>query len=278
MIPAIVFICLTLFVNCNNPVNGGENNRFTFCVADIGQGLSQFGVMGGRAVVWDMGPPDQYAAWRAAYGGLGSPRVEMIAISHSDADHLGGLQRLDGGVNWSGVTVVSPFEDTAKIRASAGVWSSRVEFRFCVSGDTLRVFNSVEIVCLWPPAEIEAELPLDGVMRNRYSLVFSVRHGRSRALVTSDVDSAAMNEIAARSGYDLRAQILSVPHHGSAGSVSPLFFAYASPEIAVISCARQNSYGHPTRQMIDALDMLGVNLLYTYLDNTVTFVSNGYYW
>ena len=278
MITIAALICLTLFASCNNPVDNGNDSRFTFCVADVGQGLSQFGVMGGRAVVWDMGPQDQYAAWRAAYSGLGSPRVEVIAISHSDADHLGGLQRLDGGVNWSGVVAVSPFEDTAKIRASAGVWSSRVAFRFCVSGDTLRVLNSVDIICLWPPADIEPELPLNSVTRNRYSLVFSVRHGYSRALVTSDIDSAAMDEIAARIGYGLRAQILSVPHHGSAGSVCPLFFAYASPETAVISCARQNSYGHPTRRMIDALSIQGANLLYTYLDNTVTFVSNGYYW
>jgi beta-lactamase superfamily II metal-dependent hydrolase len=46
----------------------------------------------------------------------------------------------------------------------------------------------------------------------------------------------------------------------------------------VISCARQNTYGHPSIQMIDQLMGQGARLMYTYLDNTVTFVSNGYYW
>jgi competence protein ComEC len=267
-------------VNCaNNPVNSaGGGERFAFTVADVGQGLAQFGVVNGRAVVWDVGGPGQYPAWRAVYNSLGRPRVEVVVISHSDADHYGGLQHFDSNVDWTGVIAVSPLEDTAKIRAGSGVWRERVSFRFYVAGDTLRVFDSVDIICLWPPAGIETELPLDGRARNHYSLVFSVRHGHSRTLVTSDIDSAAMRLIAARSGHELRAQILSVPHHGSAGSINRVFFSYVSAEIAVISCAAQNVYGHPSRQMIDELTFLGTRQMYTYMDNTVTFSSNGYYW
>jgi competence protein ComEC len=269
-----------LFANCGNPAvpTSEEYGRFTFCVTDVGQGLAQFGVMDGRAVVWDMGPPGQYAAWRGTYSALGSPRIELIVISHSDDDHYGGLRHLDENINWSGNLAVSPFEDTAKIRASAGAWKERVVFQFSAAGDTIKTFNSVEIICLWPPKDAEPELPLNGATRNRYSLVFSIQHGYSRALVTSDIDSVSMTSIAVRSAYGLRAQILSVPHHGSAGSVNSLFFAYVSAETAVISCARNNSYGHPSAPMIDALLNSGANLLYTYLDNSVYFVSNGYYW
>lgn len=270
---------VSLSVGCDgNPVNtAGGGERFSFTVADVGQGLAQFGAVDGRAVVWDVGPSDQYPSWRSAYNDLGRPRIESIIISHSDADHYAALRHMDGGINWSGVIIVSPYEDTAKIRAGSGVWADRVEFRFCAGGDTLKILKSVDIVCLWPPGGIDAELPLDGRERNHYSLVFSVRHGHSRALITSDIDSAAMTRIVTRSGYDLRAQILSLPHHGSAGSVNPLFFSYVSAETAVVSCARQNTYGHPSRQMIDELTFQGVRLMYTYLDNTVTFVSNGYY-
>jgi len=274
-----VLAAVCLFVNCgDNPVNSGGDGRFTFVIADVGQGLAQFGVRDGRAVVWDIGPPNQYASWRAAYNNLSRPRIESIILSHSDADHFGGLRHLDRGIDWSGAVVVSPYEDTAKIRAGSGIWSDRVTFSFCVAGDTLKYLDNVEIICLWPPDGIDIELPLDGRERNHYSLVFSVRHGYSRALITSDIDSAAMTAIAARSGYALNAQILSVPHHGSAGSVNRLFFSYVSAETAVISCAAQNSYGHPSPSMITELMHQGARLMFTYLDNTVTFVSNGYYW
>jgi len=268
------------FVNCNdNPVNtAGGSGRFTFSVVDVGQGLAQFGVMDGRAVVWDVGPSAQSPSWRAAYGNLGRPHIESIIISHSDADHYGGLSALDGNINWNGLIIVSPYEDTAKIRAGSGVWRERVNFRFCAAGDTLKYLNDVNIICLWPPHGVDVELPLDGRERNHYSLVFSIRHGHSRALITSDIDSAAMESIAAHSGYGLRAQILVAPHHGSAGSVNPLFFSYVSAETAVISCARQNSYGHPSTQMLNQLIYQGARLMYTYIDNTVTFTSNGHYW
>ncbi|MDR0307609.1 MAG: MBL fold metallo-hydrolase [Chitinispirillales bacterium] len=267
----LLMLCL-----CTQPFD--EADSFTFSVADVGQGLAQFGVKDGRAVLWDMGLPNQYSAWRGVYEKLGKPDIVSIVISHSDADHLGGLQYLDHSIKWNGVVAVSPFEDTVKIRAAAGVWASRVRFEIYAKGDTMRTLSDVEIICLWPPKEIELDLPLDGSLRNRYSLVFSLRHGHCRGLITSDIDSTAMMTIAAQSGYGLASQILVAPHHGSAGSVNQLFFSYTSARTAVISCARQNNYGHPSQEMLNHLIIGGTDLLFTYLDGTITFVSNGHYW
>ncbi|MDR2728292.1 MAG: hypothetical protein LBB56_04105, partial [Chitinispirillales bacterium] len=50
------FLCV--FFYCSDDLPDGEG-RFTFSVADVGQGLAQFGVYEGRAVVWDMGPGSQ---------------------------------------------------------------------------------------------------------------------------------------------------------------------------------------------------------------------------
>lgn len=276
---------LSLFFYCSEPFDENRyEKRFTFTVADVGQGLAQFGVYNGRAVVWDMGPESQYSAWQSVYEKLGRPVIEMIVISHSDEDHRGGLSRLHSNTKWNGIVAVSPFEDTAKIRERAGVWSERIKFHLYNRGDSIKLFNSVDIICLWPPspkdftAESSLNETLDGVMRNRLSFVFSVAHGHSRSLITSDIDSIAMSAVAAYSGYGLRAQLLVVPHHGSAGSVNTLFFSYVSPQSAVISCSRTNSYGHPARQMLNSLLDRGASIFYTYIDGTLTFQSNGHYW
>ncbi|MDR2577586.1 MAG: MBL fold metallo-hydrolase [Chitinispirillales bacterium] len=280
LLTLLCLIAVTVLVNCTNPISSnGGNASFTFTVADVGQGLAQFGVMDGRAVLWDMGPPSQYPAWRGAYNSLGRPRIEMIVISHFDNDHYGGLQHLDENTEWSGAIAVSPVEDTAGIRSvAAAEWRNRINFHVYAAGDTLKVFGNVEIICLWPPRDTDPELPLNSRDKNRYSMVFSVRHGHSRALVTSDIDYEAMNAITLHSAHNLRAQILSAPHHGSAGSVHPLFFAYVSADAAIISCSRQNTHGHPSRQMVDELTYQGTRLFYTYLDHSVTFTSNGHYW
>jgi len=268
---------LTLLTSCSNPVDDdAASERFTFTVADVGQGLAQFGVAGKRAVIMDVG--GNYAAWRGAYTSLGSPRVESVIISHTDYDHYGALESFGAALDWSGEIVVSPYEDTAKLRGSVTAWSSRIKFKSCARGDTLRPLGSaVDIICLWPPPGLDAaQFPKE--WKNHHSLVFSVRHGASRALITSDIDAPAMSEIAVRSRYDLRAQILPAPHHGSAGSVNPLFFSYVSPEVAVISCSSNNTYGHPSREMIEELKIHADVIKYTYIDGTVTFNSNKYYW
>jgi len=268
---------LLLPANCANPVDdGAASGRFTFTVADVGQGLAQFGVAGDRAVVMDVG--GNYSAWRGAYAALGGPRVESVIISHTDYDHCGALESFGAALDWSGEIVVSPYEDTAKLRGSVPAWAGRIKFKHCARGDTLRPLGpAVEIVCLWPPPGLDkSQFPKE--WKNHYSLVFSVRHGAARALIASDIDAPAMSEIAAHSRRGLQAQILSAPHHGSAGSVNPLFFSYVSPEIAVISCSSHNNYGHPSREMIDELSQWVDKIKYTYIDGTVTFSSNRYYW
>jgi competence protein ComEC len=271
-------IALALLIGCKNPADNDASGggRFTFAVADVGQGLAQFGVVGKRAVVLDVG--GNYAAWRSAYIGLGSPHIESIIISHTESDHCGSLQSFGASLDWSGEIIVSTYEDTAKLRESASAWTNRIKFKTCAGGDTLRPLGAaVAIICLWPPPGLD-KTQFSGEWKNRYSLVFSIRHGDARALITSDIDKVAMTEIAANSRYDLRSQILSVPHHGSAGSVNPLFFSYVEPEVAVISCSINNTYGHPSPQMIDELKHHTGIIKYTYVDGTIAFGSNRYYW
>jgi competence protein ComEC len=275
------FLALTLFTvltRCANPVDdGAAGGRFTFTVANVGQGLAQFGVVGKRAVAWDIG--EQFPAWYSAYVNLGSPHIESIIISHTHTDHYGALQSIIKSLDWSGEIVVSPYEDTAKLREYATAWKDRITFKHCTRGDTLRPLGAaVAVVCVWPPSGLNIEAPIPDNQKNHCSLAFSVRHGSARALITSDIDSAAMEEIAAQSRYDLRAQILSVPHHGSAGSVNKLFFSYVGSETAVISCSSNNTYGHPSPKMIDALMYQAGRIMYTYIDGTVTFGSNRFYW
>ncbi|MFP4013934.1 MAG: ComEC/Rec2 family competence protein [Chitinispirillaceae bacterium] len=253
-------------------------DRFTFCTADVGQGLSQFGIRNGKAVVWDMGPGNKYSQWQNAYISLGRPSVEIVFISHSDEDHLGGLSGLDADFDWSGRLVTSPFEDTAKIRSRSGEWSENIRFEFCFQNDTLRLLDSVLIICLWPPEEIGVPLPLDGADRNRYSLVFMVEHGADRVLITSDIDSWAQRRIAKEYTNSLSAQVMIAPHHGSAGSVYSTFFGYVAPSLAVFSCGEDNPYGHPSEEMMNQFLLQGIDMLFTFVQGNVVLESNGYYW
>jgi len=68
---------------------------------------------------------------------------------------------------------------------------------------------------------------------------------------------------------DLRADVLKVAHHGSRSSTSRTLLEQVAPRIAVISCGRNNLFGHPHPAVVDALRERGVRTWRTDRDGSV---------
>ena len=58
-------------------------------------------------------------------------------------------------------------------------------------------------------------------------------------------------------------ELLKVSHHGSKNATSAEFLGLVRPRIAVISCGRKNSYGHPHEETMERLDEAGAKVLRT---------------
>jgi competence protein ComEC len=101
---------------------------------------------------------------------------------------------------------------------------------------------------------------------NNASVVLHAAAGGRRFLFTGDMEHEAELTLADR---DLHADVLKVAHHGSRSSTSETFLGRISPKVAVISCGRQNLFGHPHRNVIDALDERRVRIWRTDRDGTV---------
>ncbi|HLN59217.1 MAG TPA: MBL fold metallo-hydrolase, partial [Thermoanaerobaculia bacterium] len=87
---------------------------------------------------------------------------------------------------------------------------------------------------------------------NNQSLVFLfTRDGRS-ALLTGDA-STATEEALLREHRVPRADILKVGHHGSRSSTTTAFLEAVCPRAAVISCGRENRFGHPAPATLQTL-------------------------
>ena len=63
--------------------------------------------------------------------------------------------------------------------------------------------------------------------------------------------------------YEGNYDLLKVGHHGSSTSTSAAFLEWASPKMAVISCGRNNSYGHPHKETLECLLQKGCNVYRT---------------
>ncbi len=73
----------------------------------------------------------------------------------------------------------------------------------------------------------------------------------------------------------LRADVLKVGHHGSSTSSTKEFLEAVCPDYAVISCGKDNAYGHPHEEVLARLNELGVEVLRTDLLGDISFYSNG---
>ncbi len=102
--------------------------------------------------------------------------------------------------------------------------------------------------------EVFAPLPdLAPRDKNEASLVVRASYGRHSLLLTGDMDRKT-EALLLEAGYDGRADILKVAHHGSKNSSLPRFLDVLKPSLAMISAGYENNFGHPNRITLDSLD------------------------
>ncbi len=130
----------------------------------------------------------------------------------------------------------------------------------------LRV-GAVTIRVLGPAAE------RSGDSENDLSLVMVAETTVGRILLPGDAEAPALDSLM-RSGVDVRADVLKVPHHGSR-TTSEAFLAAVRPRVAVISAGRDNMFGHPHPEIVEVLNDVGSRILRTDLHGDVAVVRAG---
>jgi competence protein ComEC len=91
---------------------------------------------------------------------------------------------------------------------------------------------------------------------NHSSLVLLLEFHQFSLLLTGDIEGRAEAELVRylrEEGEGGEVTVLKVAHHGSRGASSKEFLALTSPDIAIISAARVNSYGHPHQESLARL-------------------------
>ena len=228
----------------------------------VGQGDALVvGAGAGTAMVVDAGPEPTEVD--GCLRRLGVRSVPLLVLTHLHADHVDGIE---GALNGRSVAEI----DVGPSREPAAGWrevqdSARrhaVAMRTVSVGER-RVFDGLTVDVLAPDRSFHGTRSDP----NNSSVVLRVAVSGRTLLLTGDVEVEAQ-EALLRTGVDLRADVLKVPHHGSAYQ-SPAFLRAVHASVGVISVGADNDYGHPSPALLHELDRLGIRAERTDLDGDV---------
>lgn len=211
---------------------------------DTGQGLALLVRTARHDLLYDAGPATPGGADLGAstvvpaLRALGVERLATLVVSHGDADHAGGA----GAVR----------RELSPARALAPPGWARPPFRDCLAGDRWRV-DGVGFVVLHPPRFFPYQ-------RNESSCVLRIEAAGASALLAGDIGRHVEARLAKRPPAEVGADVLLVPHHGSASSSSLGFLAAVRPRIALLAVGRDNRFGLPEPRVLARYDRYRVDL------------------
>jgi Predicted hydrolase (metallo-beta-lactamase superfamily) len=197
--------------------------------------------------------------------------VALFVMSHPHADHVGGAASLFAALHPARFLDPGYAGGSPPYRAAlAEARNDGIPWQRVHPGDSL-VVDEIVVTALAPDSAWTTTL----TDANLASAVLRVRVGDVRMLFTGDAEAPEEEWLLAHSSGALSADVLKVGHHGSSTSTTQPFLEAVHPRVALVSVGAGNSYGHPDRDVIAALERAHAQVLRTDLAGTVVVYTDG---
>jgi len=249
--PLILAILVVVLLSLGYTLTQPASATLKLTFLDVGQGDAELAVTPkGQDILIDGGPNDSVVAKLDKNIPFYSHKLDAVVLTHPHADHVAGLvavvnkYQIDK-VYMSGVTHTAP-EYIAFLEA---LKTHNVPVQIVKSGDSLDFGDGIKLDFLYPLVSLQGQTA-DNL--NLTSVVTRLSWGKSSALLAGDLESEGQDKLLA-SGQNVKSDILKVSHHGSKDSVNAKFLTAVDPKYAVIEVGKDNSFGHPSRDMLNLL-------------------------
>jgi competence protein ComEC len=271
ILPLLVVAILVWSVALTTP-----DDRLHVSFLDIGQGdaiLIQ--TPNGQDILIDGGPdPQKINLELGEKLPFWDRTIDLVVCTQPHADHVTGLvevlqrykvkQVLDPEVSYNS----SIYQEWLRLIEDKGI-----EYNIARAGQEIDLGNGITIEILNPLAEFFQGTSCD---IDNNGVVLKLAWNKVSFLFTADIREEAEFELIGQRA-NLKSTVLKVAHHGSETSTTSQFLAAVAPEVAVISVGADNTFGHPSPDVVERLtDRVGEDNVYrTDEDDTIEFITDG---
>lgn len=267
----VICLIVLVFGGCtpktvDTAVDEQSDNLLRVHFIDVGQGDAAFiELPGGETMLIDAGESEYGAVVSDYIKKLGYSLINYVIGTHPHSDHIGGLEEV---IRKFDVKSVYMPKVSANTKTFEGLLTAVKEKGLSVNTARKDLFvinnDNLKVKFLSPVQEKYSDL-------NDYSAVVMLNYKNNSFLFTGDAGEAVESSLEGNISCD----VLKVGHHGSNTSSSLAFLESVGPEYAVISCGKDNKYGHPHSEAIDRLLRIGALVFRTDLSGDIVIESDG---
>lgn len=242
-----------------------ENPGIRVTFFDVGKGDAILIEAKGQSMLIDTGYDDTYKVVLDYLAREKIRRLDYLAITHFDKDHVGGADKVLAAVEVGEVLQPDYESDSRQYLEYCQALEQKGIIPQPVT-DTMKFFLGEADILVYPPCREEYKEE-----DNDFSLVVSMKYKNRSFLFTGDCERERLEELLGQTEFGLAHDVLKVPHHGRKEKNSEEFLSAVSPRAAVITCSEEKM---ADGEVLLALENLGTEIYFTY-EGSVTILCDG---
>lgn len=201
----------------------------------------------------------------------GIEKIDLLILTHPHNDHIGGIEPILKNFTVKKILFNGSNEENRLTEIMDKlIIENKIPVEKISGGDFIEGYGNLKLYFLNPP-------PNDTLQTSEHtkSIVMKLKYRNSEFLFLSDLSTGGEEMILDTYGSFLKSDVLKVSHHGSKNASSIPFILACRPECAVISCGKDNVFGHPSEMVLTKFSLLGSKILRTDRDGAIIFESDG---